>query len=228
MFNNYQLKGLAALLMLIDHIGAILLPDNLMFRIIGRFSFPLFILLLIDGEAYTRSFLQYGLRLLLLGVVSQPIFWFLFPSNGWNILFTLLLGLLCLRLVRVFPRWQLFIWLMGSTIAQLLDFEYGAYGIGAIALIRSLHMSLGWWLGWIAWHIVMLILTPQFAIFQLPAVLAPLLLNLANHQPGRKARWFYLFYPLHLLILGFLKGAWWVTFVAGGAFALNITLPASS
>jgi hypothetical protein len=197
--NNYQVKVLAATLMLVDHVGAVLFPSALILRILGRFSFPLFILLLVDGENYTRNVVRYGLRLCLLGVVSQSIYDLLFPGNSWNILFTLALGLICLRLVRMVPRWQVLIWLVGSAIAETINLEYGAYGIVAIALIRSLQMRLTWWIGWVALHVSVLILTPNTAAFQLPAVFAPLLLNLANHQPGSKARWFYLFYPLHLL-----------------------------
>lgn len=208
--NNYQIKLLAAILMLIDHAGVVFFPEVAIFRILGRFSFPLFILLLVDGERYTRNFRQYCLRLLILGLLSQPIYWLLFRSTQWNILFLLLLGLLALRLVRQFPRWQLPIWLAAGSIAQLLPFEYRAYGIAAIALIHQLQddrvrtHAIGWG-GWIGLHLGLLILTPDFARFQFPAILVPLLLALANHQPGAKARWFYLFYPLHLLALWLLQ-----------------------
>lgn len=199
--NNYQIKVLAAIFMVVDHVGAVFFPGIFILRLIGRFSFPLFILLLVDGEQYTRNFGQYCLRLLIFAIISQIIFGLLFPLNGWNILFILLLGLICLRLVRVFPRWQLLIWIVGGTIAQILNLEYGAYGIFAIALIRNLEMSIVWWVGWIALHFSAFMLIPNFASFQWPAILAPLLLSFANHKPGQKARWFYLFYPLHLLAL---------------------------
>lgn len=187
--------------MLVDHIGVVFFPGLIVLRILGRFSFPIFILLLIEGEKYTRNFWQYCLRLLLLGIVSQPIFQILFSATRLNILFTLLLGLLCLRLVRVFPRWQLLIWLIGAIVAQRLDFEYGAYGLVAIALLRTLHDNLVWWSGWIALHLSLFLLNPGFASFQLFAIFSPLILRSANHQRGAKARWFYLFYPVHLFVL---------------------------
>lgn len=205
--NNYQIKLLAAILMLVDHIGAILLPGFVIFRIVGRFSFPLFILLLVDGEKHTRNFERYCLRLLLLGLLSQPIVWLLFVPGHWNILFSLLLGLLGLRLVRVYPQWRLLIWLIGSAIAQLMNLEYGAYGMVAIALIHNFRMSAIWWAGWIGLHLSLLMINPGFATRQFPAVFAPFLLYLANHQPGQKAQWFYLFYPLHLLALWLFRQA---------------------
>lgn len=199
--NNYQIKLLAAVLMLVDHIGVVFFPGIVLFRILGRFSFPLFILLLVEGEKHTRNFGQYCLRLLLLGILSQLIYRLLFSVNQWNILFTLLLGLLGLRLVRVFPRWQLLIWLAGGSIAQLLHLEYRAYGIVAIALIRSFRASVTWWAGWIGLHLSLLVVHLGFTTLQLFAIFAPLLLGFANHQRGQKARWFYLFYPLHLFCL---------------------------
>jgi TraX protein len=205
--NNYQVKLLAAALMLVDHTGAVFFPDVVVFRVIGRFSFPLFILLLIEGEKYTQSFEKYCFRLLLLGILSQPIYQLLFNVDRLNILFTLLLGLACLRLVRAFPKWQLLFWLSGATIAQFMDLEYQAYGVGAIALLHCFRFTPSWWAGWTGLHLGLLFLSPGFATFQMPAIVAPLLLKISNHQKGRRARGFYLFYPLHLLVLWLIRHA---------------------
>lgn len=191
--------------MLVDHVGTVFFPDVLILRILGRFSFPLFIFLLVEGEKYTCNFGQYCLRLLVLGIVSQPIYWLLFELPQWNVLFTLLLGLFCLRLVRQFPHWQVLIWAIAATIAQMLYFEYQAYGIVAIALIQRFKEDAVLWVAWIGLHLSLLILTPDFAIFQFPAIFFPAFLYLANHQQGGKARWFYLFYPLHLLALWLIR-----------------------
>lgn len=203
--NNFHIKLLAAVLMLIDHIGAVFFPDVIILRLIGRFSFPLFILLLVDGEKHTRDIVKYSLRLLLLGILSQPIFQLLFQTTRWNILFTLLVGLVCLRLGKLFPRWQLVIWFVASTIAQITHLEYQAYGMLMIAFIGHFQLSAFWIVGWIGLHLSLLISDPALASFQFPAIFAPLLLYLANHQQGQKARWFYLFYPVHLFILWLLQ-----------------------
>ncbi len=71
--NNYQIKVLAAILMLVDHISMVLFPSITIFRIIGRFSFPLFILLLVDGEQHTQNFGQYCLRLSVLPTAPTRI-----------------------------------------------------------------------------------------------------------------------------------------------------------
>jgi hypothetical protein len=199
--NNYQLKLLAALLMLIDHIGAVFFPDRYALRMIGRFSFPLFILLLIDGETYTRNIQRYGLRLFLLGFVTQPIYNRILNPGSINILFTLLLGLISLRLVRRLPNAAVLIWAVAAGLAEALKLEYGAYGIAAIALIQKFSNHPLWWIAWVGLHGILSAIAPEVGLFQIPALFAPLLLNLANHQPGAKARWLYLFYPLHILAL---------------------------
>jgi hypothetical protein len=199
--NNYQIKLLAALLMVIDHVGKAFFPDIYAFRAIGRLSFPLFAWLLVQGESHTKRFWDYALRLLIFGAVSQPIYQRFADNQQLNILFTLLLGLGCLRLSRVAPQWQALIWLGGIFLSAAARFEYGAYGIAVIALIRYFQPDLVWYLSWVAIHLILVVGISWFGSFQLPAVFTPLIFQFANHQPGAKARWFYLFYPVHMLAI---------------------------
>ena len=46
---SYQLKWIAIVTMVIDHMGAILYPTEMVFRYIGRISFPIFCFLLVEG-----------------------------------------------------------------------------------------------------------------------------------------------------------------------------------
>lgn len=196
--SSYPIKLLAAVTMLIDHIGVVFFPDAIGFRIIGRISFPLFIWLLVQGEAHTRDAGLYGLRLAVLGVVSQPIYQLVFSTTRLNILFELLVGLVCLRLARQFPRLQMLTWLVGAGLTELLAVGYGSYGIGLIFLTRYFRPSMPWGLAWVGFH---LIWARLFGLFQLPAIAVPLIFWLANGKRGPKARWFYGFYPGHLALL---------------------------
>lgn len=206
---NYHIKLIAAASMLIDHVGALFYPDIAAFRIIGRISFPLFAWLLVQGEAHTSHIKRYGLRLGLLGVLSQPIysrvFGMFFGIPRFNILFQLLIGLLCLRLSRAAPRWQVVIWIVGLVAAEALSISYGSYGILVILLLRyrdQMRSQAIWWLAWIGFHgLWAIVQSPN----QLPAAAAPLILLAANEQRGAKARWFYGFYPGHLALLGLLQ-----------------------
>ncbi|MBD2088284.1 TraX family protein [Microcoleus sp. FACHB-1515] len=188
--------------MVIDHIGAVFFPEVLELRMLGRLSFPLFCWLLVQGEAHTKNFQQYAIRLLILGIVSQPIYQLIFQVQRLNIFLTLLIGLGCLRAARQAPQFQVLSWVGGGLLAEASSAEYGAYGIGAIALLKYFQPDkIWWWAGWILLHLILLIAQPNFGQLQLFAVAAPLILQMVNHQPGAKARWFYLFYPVHLLVL---------------------------
>jgi hypothetical protein len=198
---NYHIKLLAALLMVIDHVGAVLLPDLAILRMLGRLSFPLFAWLLVQGEIHTRKVGKYALRLLGLGLISQPIYIITFQVYSLNILFTLLLGLICLRLDRTFPHWRPFIWVGGCLGATAAELEYGAYGVALIALIRYFKPHWLWWAVWIGLHWLIGIALPIVGNAQFLAGFAALIFVMANQQRGAKARWFYWFYPIHLLIL---------------------------
>ncbi len=201
---SYHIKLLAALTMLIDHVGLVFFPEMTGFRIIGRISFPLFVWLLVQGEAHTRDVGRYGLRLAALGIVSQPIYQLTFNTTGLNILFELLLGLGCLRLARRVPQLQLPIWLCGAALSELLNMGYGSYGIGLVFLTRYFRPKLLWMVAWIGFHLAWAWFVGPF---QLPAIAVPLLFWLANGERGAKARWFYAFYPGHLALLWLIQRA---------------------
>lgn len=199
--SNYQIKILAAILMVIDHTGVVFFPNLILFRFIGRLSFPLFAWLLTQGERYTRNFKQYLLRVVFLGLLSQPLYFLAVSGSRPNILFTLSIGLITLRLARQYPHFKYLIWSLSIVVAESLHVEYGAYGIATICLFATFRSSLVWWVAWIGLHLLLIAIDTNFGLFQLPAFVAPLLVYLANYRKGPSTRWFYSFYPLHLLIL---------------------------
>ena len=196
---SYHLKLIAALTMLVDHIGVVFYPDLDWLRVIGRVSFPLFVWLLVQGEARTKDVWRYGLRLGLLGLISQPIYRLTFDLEQLNILFLLLIGLVCLRVTRQQPALMFPVWAAAVLIAEALNVSYGGYGIVLILLIRYFRPDRFWWLAWVGFH---LIWAWYAGPFQLPVIAVPLLFVAFNGQRGPKARWFYGFYPGHLALLG--------------------------
>ena len=195
---SYHLKLLAAATMVVDHIGVVFFPEYPGFRIIGRVSFPLFVWLLVQGEAHTKDIGQYGLRLGALGIISQPFYQIVLGADRPNILFQLLLGLGCLRLTRNYPKFALPIWLLGAAVALLINVSYDVYGIALLAMTRYFRPTLAWWMIWVGFHLVW---AWSAGPYQLPVVLVPILFHLANGHRGQKARWFYGFYPGHLILL---------------------------
>lgn len=69
----FWLKIIAALSMLIDHAGLMLLPSIGVMRIIGRLAFPIYAFFISEGFRYTRNRRKYFLRLFLLGLVLQLV-----------------------------------------------------------------------------------------------------------------------------------------------------------
>jgi hypothetical protein len=197
---TFQIKLLAAVLMVCDHIGAVIFPKILILRFLGRLSFPLFAWLIGQGEKHTNNFEVYLLRIVVLGVVSQPIYYFVFRSFALNILATLAFGLLAIRIEKVIGSKFIFT-LIFAALAQLFNAEYGAYGVFVITLLSKMNFTrITWWLKWISLNLLTFWL-PGFFFYQFLAVLSPLILSLWNGQQGQKARWFYPFYPLHIAFI---------------------------
>ena len=65
---------------------------------IGRIAAPIFLFSIANGYRHTRNFNRYALRLLVFACLAEYPYYLLFGFHG-NIMFTLLLGLLTLRLM---------------------------------------------------------------------------------------------------------------------------------
>ena len=89
------LKILALVFMFIDHAGKMLFPQIAEMRMLGRIAFPLYCWCMVVGISYTRSVPKYLGRLMLIGLVSQPIY-MVALNHSWNqpnIFLTLLVAL---------------------------------------------------------------------------------------------------------------------------------------
>lgn len=192
-------------------------------RRIGRMAFPLFCFVLVEGFIHTHSRPQYALRLLLFGIVSEiPYDYALHGgtvsyADQLNIMFTLLLAFCALWLAEgVGTRLKLPWWgtslLAAATIAGAawlanvpLDVSYHAYGIvliGVLYLARN-HRLLQFLLGCAAtWGYCL----EHNSTLQMYAAAGLACIALYNGQRGHSMKWFfYLFYPVHLLVLGLLN-----------------------
>ena len=123
------IQWVAALTMLIDHIGMMFFPTVLGFRAIGRLSFPLFAFGIAQGVAYTSDFRKYFLRILLVAVISQPIYLKAFEVSSLNPLFMLAWGAMALYLWKQERKAMAGILLLGSAF---VDMSYGWYGVWTI------------------------------------------------------------------------------------------------
>lgn len=95
---NDALKVIALLTMLIDHVGYLFFPEEMLFRTIGRIAFPIFAYQIALGFKKTSSRKNYAKRLFLFSVISQiPYCWFnpelYFDFSTLNIMFTFLISI---------------------------------------------------------------------------------------------------------------------------------------
>ena len=76
------LKLIALLFMFIDHSGKVLFSNAAEMRILGRIAFPVYVWCMIVGFHHTGSVPRYLLRILLVGLISQPLYLFALDPQG--------------------------------------------------------------------------------------------------------------------------------------------------
>ena len=187
---------------------------------IGRLAFPIFCFLLVEGVFYTKSPKRYGLRLLIGALLSEIPYDLAFyggiNTNEQSVMVTLLLGFAMLILMnKAHHQWlKLVLVLPFALIAEKLGTDYGAKGIlviAAFAVTRDLprkHLlqALLLWFIFSPDHLMMLNWLNGFRVTAREwAVLAMVPISLYSGQKTTKSKalqWgFYLFYPVHLLLL---------------------------
>lgn len=120
--------------MVIDHIGFLFFPQVIVLRIIGRVAFPLFAYLLVRGFHVTSNRKKYLSRLIIAGIISQPIFVLFTGSSDINIFGTLVLGFLVIWTISSSMHRYKKTLLCGviALTALAVPVEYGILGVGII------------------------------------------------------------------------------------------------
>lgn len=207
------------------------LPIYHVLRNVGRMSFPIFVFLLVEGFFYTRSRKKYLERLLLFSLLSEIPFDLAFYGSPFyeasqNVFWTFAIGLLVMwgmekmrevrikkagidpRAGRYFVPFEaacdVLLLPTGCLAANVLCTDYGTYGMGILLIMlfyfgkrfnvpRIFTCVAGYLLFlWEPWCVV------GFALL--------LFYNGTRKKRGRGFQYFfYLFYPVHLVILGLIR-----------------------
>ena len=224
-FSGVQLKYIAFLSMLIDHVNKALMYPLLtengflryvsdVFDILGRVAFPLFMFFLVEGFFKAGNRFKYLLNLIVFGIISEiPFDLFqsavLFQPNSNNVMFTLALALVMIWVIDELKVPKSYIippvlWFPVSIIIVItvcllsmiwgLDYEY--HGI-LIAYFFYIFRN----------NPILSIIGGYLSIFKTPWALLGFGLTLTyNGKRGKQNKILnYLFYPVHLLILGLLR-----------------------
>lgn len=208
--NSFQLKILAIVTMMLDHIGAVFFPKILIFRIIGRISFPIFAFLVAEGFFHTSDVKKYITRLGVLAIVSEVPFDLLFYGTlihlgHQNVFFTL-----CLAVTAMY-------W-MNKSYNVVMKFGIGFLFLLLADVLHTDYMSMGVFLVfifyfWREYKMTKYIMAAAANILfmggiQIYGTLALFPISLYNGEEGKKIKkFFYLFYPVHIIILCLIR-AW--------------------
>ncbi|MDD6011668.1 MAG: TraX family protein [Oscillospiraceae bacterium] len=221
------LKYIAVAAMLIDHIGLLFVPITTplgtAMRVIGRFTAPTMCMLLAEGYSHTSSKAKYALRLLIFALISQfPYTYMLYGELRFDkfsmitTLFLCFVMLICTEKIKytvlkalavivtialssrcdwgiVAPMWVLTFYFCRDSKAKTAVF----YSLCCLFwLFRCMLNTVDQGRLWTEalW---------QAGVFSLLPVIF-----LYHGEPGKKnafSKWFfYIFYPLHILILAYI------------------------
>ena len=213
----FIIKMIAITAMVIDHIGFFLVPQEMLFRAVGRLAFPLFAWLVANGAKHTKNIDAYLTRLFVFALLSQIPYTLAHRSIGiqtcqLNVFFTLFLGLLSIKFIMAKKNrilTALVVLLCGAT-AQYIESDYGLMGILSIVffymffddfkmlMLAQIAVYIGVLYSLIAlklYDLNILTLIQPLALFSLFFVYN------YNKKPGPKAKYlFYVFYPLQFLV----------------------------
>ena len=213
--------------MVFDHIAVIFMEVDAsvytVFRIIGRLAFVLFAFLLAEGFNHTSNLKKYFLRLLGLAIIIEVVLlgYYLMGQDNYllsfNIIWTLLLGLFSLYLIKQKNLYLRILVIPIIFIAEILSLSYGAYGVLMIlffGMYDNKYLSLLYllmlnliFIEYPLYSLSNLDSVAKFVTIQWYSVFAMIFIFLYNGKAGKyKLKYFfYAFYPLHLLLLYFIS-----------------------
>ena len=223
------LKLLALIFMLIDHIGARVLTGVPELRMIGRMAFPLYAWCLVVGSVKTSNPARYILRMLVMAVISQPLYMMGLQHTyqELNILFTLTIALVAIWGIRQkFCLSQFWAPILCYVLLGFIQVDYGWKGLTFILVLylaREYRSGLivaflayalywgtsssavteifGWKLPFLRWEGIK---QPLQAFFKLQGMvwLSLPLIAIPMNSGFKMPKWLgYALYPMHLVLL---------------------------
>ncbi len=230
-----MLRTIAVVLMLSDHIWATYMSFGDWMTYIGRMAFPIFAFMIAEGYVHTSNFKKYALRLLGFAIITEIPFNLFYSSRFFNpfhqnVLFTLLLGLLAIRVVDKAKKNKTaknialsVLWLFLICIASTIGFvDYGFLGMLTVVMFYVLR---DFPFAWLAQLVAMILINIVFfegqvfpieilgKTFEIPsqgfAVFSLIPIWIYGGRKGISNKFiqygFYAFYPVHMLILYLIK-----------------------
>ena len=223
-----MIKIIAAVLMVIDHTGVVLMQEGGILRILGRISMPLFAYMIAEGAKYTKNKFKYLGLIAGLATACQLIYYFAMHNLYMCILVTFSLSIVIIYALD-FVKWAylskkgnvfiqaisiilLFVLVVATYyLTTIFQIDYGFFGI-MMPVFASITDMRGYEIPeksrWIESNFVRVLF-----------IAIPMLLRMAHSEPimwysflalpilllysEKRGRWkmkyfFYIFYPVHL------------------------------
>jgi hypothetical protein len=212
-----QLKLIAVITMTVDHIGMVLFPQQILFRMIGRLAFPIYAFMIAEGCVYTRSFPRYLGMLTGVAVLCQGVYFVVLRSLYQCILVTFSMSVMLILLLRramekkTVTAWGAaacgiaLVFFITEVLPGLLpDTDFSVdYGFLGVMLPPVIYLGKNKVQKLCFGAAVLLAMGAGFGDIQMWALLALPLLALYNGQRGkwRMKYFFYIYYPAHLVII---------------------------
>ena len=231
--NSNHLKIIAIIAMTLDHMADLFYPNmpnsivSNILHIIGRLTAPIMFFFICEGFYYTKNLGKYIKRLFLFAIISHFAYCFAFGINyipfstgdifnQTSIMWTLAWSVVALYVVygdtklKEWMKWVLIILIniitfsadWSSIAVMIIIFMYKDRGN-----LKKQMKSLMLWTSIYA-LVSFIFVNKNYGIIQLFVILVYPLLKMYNGERGniKWMKWFfYLYYPLHLIIIGIVR-----------------------
>lgn len=206
--------------MLLDHVGYFLFPTVTALRIVGRLAFPIFAFCVAEGCRHSKSRFKYWLRILICALIFQAIA--VFSEAGFRLptsfgaVFSLPFNIfgsfavaipLCVLFNKLktmkFGGFLLFMLSVFAVyvLSRYVEFDYGFVGM---LVPLSAFVFTEKWSKFLCFSLALLALSATSGWnVQYYSLLSVLILSLyGGHYGSKKYKWwFYVFYPVHLILI---------------------------
>lgn len=219
--NANAIKLIALVTMTIDHVGYYLMGNMMIMRLIGRIAFPLYAFMIAEGCKYTKDKKKYFFNVFFIGLLYQMFCYATQKSLKMCVLITFGISMLVIYALMYAKSkksyWYYLIPLAAAAGAIFISYgipklfpglgfsvEYGVYGV-ALPVFISLSENKYAKLALTALALVLIARVSHYLQWFSLLALIPLFFYNGEHGKLRLKNFFYLYYPLHLIILWIIK-----------------------
>ncbi len=224
------LKYIAIFAMFIDHTASLFVPVNTVvytvMRFIGRSTLPIMAFFIVEGYHHTKNLRKYYIRMIVFAVISHFAFAFCFAGGFFakaksSVITTLTLCLLSVDIVnnpKIKTAYKMPLILIIAFLSEECD-----WGMNAVIFTLAFELARGdkkdqckAYAIAAAWYCLPLLTVLRYSglemflysLSRLGVFVPALLLMSYNGEKGggKYTKWvFYIFYPLHMLLLGYVN-----------------------